>query len=784
MSTFPGGVGRVGPFELGRPIASSATGVMWQAYDPAFGRVVAAKQISEQAVRSVEGLRQTTRLLAASPHPNIVRVIGLIESPGQLWLVTEWIDGVVLPSMIESVGRLAAEQAVGVARGTLLGLAAAHENGVVHGDVSPSNVLVDRDGAITLTDFGLAPPTGTPGVSGTPGYLSPEAAYGMPLLPASDVYSAAALLAYLLRGRPPFEGLAVEPVMAEQITTVQPDLRGIDGALGDVLHWGLAPDASVRPADAGTFLAALDDAASRSLGSGWSAAAGLAGALAATMTAATVTATLAPAAGPAVTGMPVAAPTGALPALPGVAEPAPIGPGANPDGLAGSGAAKAGASKSGHALLFAVKSHALMAAAAVAAVCAVVAGLLVVNQHKSTPIAASTTPIAASTTPSISPRPTATPIVFDLAGFDWRNASVPGDSCYDPNEIALHDGQAALIDSSTAGVATHLTLRLIGAPAVGMLASGPQVAVLGLTCAWRGYYGGVGTGVVSYAVYDAEHGVPHLLGLFRDPGVWTGKHGVAVRNGGIDVTYSEYGPSDPLCCPSGPAKTATISSRAGALVASWPHSGPFAKPGNQGPVATQVNPPAPAAPSTTTSRSSASSRSASGTGFPRTVRLRTWSESRGGPTGTIPATLDARDRITDCARHSYGVAMVDYFRRHPCRSASRRLYTIRYRGRPVALSWITVDPGGATTQDGVDNAGTFSRLETAPNTGSIDDLLREGARPAGWPARIPPDETFTVGGHGGLDDRVEVFDAWYLDGTNTSQDPSLLTLIRSLYFTS
>jgi hypothetical protein len=414
-----------------------------------------------------------------------------------------------------------------------------------------------------------------------------------------------------------------------------------------------------------------------------------------------------------------------------------------------------------------------------AAVVATAATVILAHHH-----APPARPVAARATTS--PGPTTTPISVDLASFDWRNGSVPGDSCFDQDEIALHDGKATLHTPATAGMATHIELGLIGPPAFGVLASGPQVAVLGLVCSWGGYYGGVGQGSVSYAVYAAEHGAPHLLGIFGEPGVAFGKHGSAVRNGAIDVTYSEYGPLDSRCCPSGPAKTATISYRAGALVPSWPQSGPFTKPGNQGGlVATQVTPSGSTAPSATAGPSSAASSSSSGTGFRRAVRLRTWSETS-GPTGTIPATLDAQDRITDCAVHSYGTAMIDYFRRHPCQSATRRLYTIRYRGRKVALSWITVvpDPGTDGPHGGVDNAATFSRLENAPNTGSIDDLLREGARPAGWPARIPSDETFTTGGHGGLDDRLEVFDAWYLEGGNTSQDPSLLALIRSLYFTS
>lgn len=771
MSTPRDEPGRVGPFDLGRQVASSPTGAVWQGYDPALNRAVALKRVADQAVHSVESLRQEARLLAALPHPNIVRVIDLIETSGLLWLVEEWIDGVALPSVIEKVGRLTAEQAVGVVRGALLGLGFAHQRGVVHGDISPSNMLLARDGTTKLIDFGLARPTGTPGVSGTPGYLSPEAARGLPLLPASDVFSAAAVLAYLLRGRPLFEGPTVEAVLAAQVRTAHPDLRGIDTAMGAVLRWGLAPEVSVRPADAGTFLAALDDAANRSFGTGWLATAGLAGAVAATMTA-----TLAAPAGAPTAALPLTAPTHPLAASSGTAAAqTPTATGAQTTALATPGAVKAGASKSVlRTVLAAIKSHALAAAAAVTVVGTASVVLLVVANHKSAPN-------AAPPRFGVSPSPFATPISFNLSSFDWRNATVPGDSCFDHNAITLHEGTATLnVPAPPGGIASGFVLRLTAPPAVGVLASGPQVAILSLECMGTGGYAGTGTFWFSYVVFDAQGGAPHLLGIFGDPGVAFGNHGVIVRNGVIDVAYSEYGPSDPHCCPSGPARTATISYDAGTLVASWPHSSPYTKPGANGARATQVNASGSTPPTTAGPSAPASGLS----GFPRAVRLRTWSETS-GPAGTIPATLDAQDRITDCATHSYGTVMISYFRRHACQSATRRLYTIRYHGRQVALSWITLAPDpGQSPLDGVDNAGTFTRLENAPNTGSIDDLLREGDRPAGWPAQIPPDETFSVGGHGGLVDTVEVFDAWYLDGRNTSQDPALLALIRSLYFTS
>ncbi|MEO9139651.1 MAG: serine/threonine-protein kinase [Jatrophihabitans sp.] len=257
-------------------MATSASGSLWRARDRHLGRDVAIKQVDRSAVESAQQLRHEAQVLAGLSHANIVQVFNLIHDAGQLWLVEEWIDGVALDAVVRDAGPMRPEQALGIVRGALQGLAYAHAAGIVHRDVSPTNMLLTRDGVSKLVDFGLAAATGVPGVSGTPGYLSPEAVRGLPLGPSADVYSSAAVLVMLLRGRPLFAGPTPEAVISQQLLGGAPDLHGVRGSIRTVLRRALAEDPRDRYSQAQAFLDALEQAAQDEYGSDWYAAAGVA----------------------------------------------------------------------------------------------------------------------------------------------------------------------------------------------------------------------------------------------------------------------------------------------------------------------------------------------------------------------------------------------------------------------------------------------------------------------------------------------------------------------------
>lgn len=267
-------------YELTGRVAVSATATVWRANDTSLDRVVAIKALHPELAANPEQrerLREEARQLGAISDEHVVAVYDFVERPDDVWLVEEWVDGATLRRVRDAASRLTSEQAVGVIRGALLGLATVHTRGIVHGDVAPSNVLVTVDGVSKLCDFGVAAPVGSQGVAaGTPAYMSPEAVRGGSLSPASDVYSTGAVLASLLTGDDVFRGPDVDAVLAQHLAERRPALDGVPTALQAVLHLCLAAEPGERPQDAAALLPLLEEAAERDLGAGWLSRAGVA----------------------------------------------------------------------------------------------------------------------------------------------------------------------------------------------------------------------------------------------------------------------------------------------------------------------------------------------------------------------------------------------------------------------------------------------------------------------------------------------------------------------------
>lgn len=294
-----------GGFDVLGPVAQGSTGTVWKARQRELDRVVAIKELAPALLAAkgfVDRFRGEAQTLAGIDDPHVVAVYDYVESTDRAYLVTEWVDGVALTAVLAEHGSLSAEQSLGVLRGALMGLAHAHDRGVVHRDVSPGNILVDRQGVSKLADFGLAAPTGADGggaAVGTPAFASPEAARGAPMSPASDVYSAAAVLFLLLTGRPPFPGDTVAAVLDGHVNGPLPKLSGHGQKLADLLGRAMAKAPDARPPDAAAFLAELEDAARDRYGADWLKRASIAGLVgsAATTVAAGATAAGAGAAG-------------------------------------------------------------------------------------------------------------------------------------------------------------------------------------------------------------------------------------------------------------------------------------------------------------------------------------------------------------------------------------------------------------------------------------------------------------------------------------------------------
>jgi len=243
-------------FEIHGKVLDPPTGALYRATDLAVGVTVSLKQIRPASPGAGSRLRASVEVLAESPHPHLVDVHRLVYTPESLWLVHEWVDGVLLDQL--PAGAMNTQQAVATMAGVLHGLTHAHHLGIVHGDVSPATIVVSPTGLPRLFDFGLAGPTGTTGVPSTSRFTSPESKLGQVLTPASDVYSAAGLLARLL-----------SRTLRAGSRPDRPPVESIPAALRPVLNRALSPDPGERYQNGGELLGALDLAAQKSFGLGW-----------------------------------------------------------------------------------------------------------------------------------------------------------------------------------------------------------------------------------------------------------------------------------------------------------------------------------------------------------------------------------------------------------------------------------------------------------------------------------------------------------------------------------
>ena len=273
-----------GLYEVLQRVAAGSTGTVYLARHSELGRLAAVKELNA-SVRTEPGLLERFRgeaeVLAGLDDPHIVAVYDYVEEPDRAWIAEEWVDGSSLQAMLATHGRLTPEQSLGVLHGALTGLAYAHDRGLVHRDIAPTNILADMAGTSKLVDFGLAAPIGQTGACGTPAYVSPEAARGDAVDKRSDVYSAAAVLFTLLVGRPPFPSRDSAEALRHHIEDPAPALDDHGDALRDLTARALDKDPDARPADARAFLNELEQAAEQRYGAGWLARASIAGIVAA-----------------------------------------------------------------------------------------------------------------------------------------------------------------------------------------------------------------------------------------------------------------------------------------------------------------------------------------------------------------------------------------------------------------------------------------------------------------------------------------------------------------------
>ncbi|MGI5272872.1 serine/threonine-protein kinase [Nonomuraea sp. CA-218870] len=243
---------RIGPYTLIRTLGQGGMGTVYLAYDAGFATValkvlhpeLAGRQdFRRRFDREAEAARRVARFCTAP-------VLDAGFDGGTAYLVTEYVDGPDLSAVIDAQGPMTGANLEALAVGVATALAAIHQAGVVHRDLKPANILLSAVGPRVI-DFGiaqLADPDATRSatVSGTPAYMAPEQASGLPTTPASDVFAWGGVIAYAGTGRPPFGTGAVPEVLYRVVHHV-PALDGLDERLRPLVEQALHKDPARRP---------------------------------------------------------------------------------------------------------------------------------------------------------------------------------------------------------------------------------------------------------------------------------------------------------------------------------------------------------------------------------------------------------------------------------------------------------------------------------------------------------------------------------------------------------
>jgi len=265
---------QIGPYQVIEQVGRGGMATVFKAYQPALERMVAIKVLPEFLADDPqfrERFRREAVAVAKLRHPGILAVFDHGEYEGQPYIVTEFVDG---GTFADELGKpIAVKRALDVLESVASALDYAHQQGILHRDVKPSNILLTKDGSAVLGDFGLARMMATNErltrldmVVGTPEYMSPEQCAGRETGPASDQYALGVVAFEALTGHVPYHAETPAAVMLEQMQSPLPAARSVNPsismAIDRALERALAKQPAERFPDCGAFVKALETTSS------------------------------------------------------------------------------------------------------------------------------------------------------------------------------------------------------------------------------------------------------------------------------------------------------------------------------------------------------------------------------------------------------------------------------------------------------------------------------------------------------------------------------------------
>jgi serine/threonine-protein kinase len=267
-----------GRYRIDAEIGRGGMSTVYRAFDTVLERTVAIKLMHREIAADsdqLERFRREARSVAQLNHPHVVTVIDAGEEAapdgalGTPYIVFEYVDGETLKSIILREGPLPIPQSIAYTIEIARALGAAHERQIVHRDVKPHNILVSREGAAKITDFGIARTLTEEGLTmagrvlGTTDYVSPEQALGQPVTGQSDLYSLGVVLYEMLTGGVPFHGDSPVAVAMKHVREELPDVQArrpeLSAATAAVVDRAVAKDLDRRYPDAESMASDLED---------------------------------------------------------------------------------------------------------------------------------------------------------------------------------------------------------------------------------------------------------------------------------------------------------------------------------------------------------------------------------------------------------------------------------------------------------------------------------------------------------------------------------------------
>jgi len=257
-------------YEVERELGRGGMGVVFKAVEIELGRPVALKVLPPGLGQgaSAERFRREARLAAALDHPNIIPIYRVGRAAGTYYFAMKLVEGRALDEIIEAQGALPLQVILAVLRSTTSALAFAHDRQIVHRDIKGANILVDHDGRVLISDFGIARAgqektlTAAGAMMGTPYYMSPEQGWGGEVGPQSDQYALGILTFQMITGQVPFDADSLLSILQHHYFTPPPDVRsvreGLPAGLVQVLETALRKNAGDRFASTREMLAAVE----------------------------------------------------------------------------------------------------------------------------------------------------------------------------------------------------------------------------------------------------------------------------------------------------------------------------------------------------------------------------------------------------------------------------------------------------------------------------------------------------------------------------------------------